>query len=101
MIVLFFTEVYPIAKVRIWFGFGGQLLVVLQVFMISQIFVFITVELNSRRAFMNQELLDCYNQWLSIEWISIFVVAVSNIVFILIRSCLRHKVMLDKLPAQN
>lgn len=42
-----------------------------------------------------------YYLWLIIEWLAILGIMITNIVFLILRSCFRHKLQLDKVPAKK
>lgn len=91
----FFMEVVPLKSARVWGTFFGLVLVIVQLVIVTEILGYYPQPYYPK----DYRSIDTkYMLLMIIEWVNIVGTIASNVNFLLLRSCCRHKVQFDKLP---
>jgi hypothetical protein len=91
-------EVVPLKRARVWGNFFGLVLVIEQLVIVTEILGYYPQPYNPERL---RSIANDYFLLMIIEWVNIVGTIASNINFLLLRSCCRHKVQFDKLPQKK
>jgi hypothetical protein len=94
----FFMEVVPLKRARVWGTFFGLVLVIEQLVIVTEFLGYYPQPYNPE---LIRPIANDYFLLMIIEWVNIVGTIVSNISFLLLRSCCRHKVQFDKLPQKK
>lgn len=81
-------------KVNQIFSFASTILMVLQNLLISRLMGYFPVGYE----ITDNEVLTAVYVWLQIEWVTFVAIIVSNVCFLLLRSCFHHKIRVEDVP---
>lgn len=81
-----------------FFSFGGMLIMILLIQEITNIMYVFPQPIDWIHA--PYQAVGCYI-WLELEWMIFSATLISNVVFIMVRSCVRHKIQLDQVPERK
>jgi hypothetical protein len=101
IVIIFFTDVYPVPKFRVWGAFIGSLLMILMIFTVSNIQDTVENMIVKDQLRYRWKVAQHYLIWLDFEWLTFVIIIFSQVFFLMIRSFVRLKVNLDRLKIKK